>query len=88
MSEQDRINSFVADIINRVILPECDLVVTSRPTASVHLRDKADCRVEVLGFTEENRLDYVKHALEGSDDKIKDQMIKLRLFSHICSQTL
>ena len=70
MSEEDRINSIVADIINRVILPECDLVVTSRPTASVHLFDKADCRVEVLGFTEETRLDYIKHALEGSDDKI------------------
>ena len=71
MSEEDRKNSFIANIIKREILPQCDLVVTSRPTASVHLRDIADCRVEVLGFTEENRLDYIKHALEGSGDKIE-----------------
>ncbi|XP_065896352.1 protein NLRC5-like [Dysidea avara] len=71
MPEEDRNNSFVANIIKREVLPQCDLVVTSRPTASVHLRDIADCRVEVLGFTIENRLDYIEHALEGVDDKIK-----------------
>ena len=71
MPEEDKSNSLVAKIIRRDILPECDLVVTSRPTASLHLRDLVDCRVEVLGFTEEDRLDYIQHALEGSHDKIK-----------------
>ena len=71
MSEEDRNNSLVAKIISRNVLPECDLVITSRPTASLHLRDMADCRVEVLGFTEEDRLDYVQQALKGSNDKIK-----------------
>ena len=71
MSEEDRNNSLVAKIISRNVLPECDLVITSRPTASLYLRDMADCRVEVLGFAEEDRLDYIQHALEGSDEKIK-----------------
>jgi len=71
MSEGNRDSSFLARIINREILLKCDLVVTSRPTALVRLRADADCRVEVLGFTEENRLDYIKHALQGSDHKIK-----------------
>ena len=71
MSDEDRSNSLVAKIISRNVLPECDLVITSRPTASLHLRDMADCRVEVLGFTEEDRLDYIQHALEGSNEKIK-----------------
>ena len=71
MSEEDRTTSLVAKIINRNVLPECGLVITSRPTASLHLHDMADCRVEVLGFTEEDRLDYIQHALEGSQDKIK-----------------
>ena len=71
MSEADKNNSLVAKIIRRDVLPECDIVVTSRPTASLHFRDMADCRVEVLGFTEEDRLDYIQHALEGSDDKVK-----------------
>ena len=71
MSEEDRNNSLVAKIISRNVLPECDLVITSRPSASLCLRDVADCRVEVLGFTEEDRLDYIQHALKGSTDKIE-----------------
>ena len=71
MSEEDRSNSLVAKIISRNVLPQCDLVVASRPTASLHLRDTADCRVEVLGFTEEDRLDYIQQALQGSHDKIE-----------------
>ena len=71
MSQEDRNNSILTRIISRTMLPQCDLVVTSRPSASLYLRDMADCRVEVLGFTEEDRLDYIQHALEGSDDKIR-----------------
>ena len=71
MSEKDRNDSLVAKIISRDVLPKCDLIITSRPSASLYLRGMADCRVEVLGFTEENRLDYIQHALEGLDDKIK-----------------
>ena len=71
MSEEDRNNSLVAKIISRNMLSECDLVITSRPSASLYLRDVADCRVEVLGFTEEDRLDYIQHALKGTDHKIE-----------------
>ena len=70
LSEEDRKNSLVARIINRAKLPKCSLVVTSRPTASLRLREIADCSVEILGFTEEDRLDYIQHALKGSDVKI------------------
>ena len=71
MSGEDKNDSLVTKILNRRVLSECDLIITSRPTATLHLRDKADCRVEVLGFTEEDRLDYIHHALEGSHQKIE-----------------
>ena len=80
MSEEHRRNSFIADIINRTVLPECGVIITSRPTASARLHTKADCRVEVLGFTESDRLNYIEHALEGNDDKIEE--VKLYLQSH------
>ena len=83
MSEEDKNNSLVAKIISRDVLPECDLVITSRPSASLYLRDMADCRVEVLGFTEEDRLDYIQHALEGADDKIKTLQFYLQSNSTI-----
>ena len=72
MSEEDRNNSLLAKIIKRNVLPKCDIIITSRPSTSLYLRDVADCRVEVLGFTEKDRLDYIQHALEGSDNKIED----------------
>ena len=80
MSEEHRRNSFIADIINRIVLPECVLVITSRPTVSARLQTKADCRVEILGFTERDRLNYIEHALKENDDKIKE--VKLYLQSH------
>ena len=71
ISEEDRKNSIIARIIYRRIFGKCCLVITSRPTASSNLHSIVDCRVEVVGFTEEDRLDYIQTALQGNDDKIK-----------------
>ena len=71
ISDEDRSTSIVADIIDRKIFAKCCLVITSRPTASSNLHSIVDCRVEVVGFTEEDRLDYIKTALQGNDDKVK-----------------
>ena len=59
ISEEDRKYSIIAHIIYRRIFGKCCLVVTSRPTASSHLHSIVDCRVEIIGFTEEDRLDYI-----------------------------
>ena len=83
MSVEDRNESILTKIISRTVLPQCDLVVTSRPSASLYLRDIADCRVEVLGFTEEDRLDYIQYALEGSEDKIRTLQFYLQTNSTI-----
>jgi len=71
MSEEDRSNSFISCLINHTVLPKCGVIVTSHPIASLCLHHMVDLRVEVLGFTKENRLDYIEHALEGSNDRIK-----------------
>ena len=68
LSEENKKESIIVDIINRRILTKCCLVVTSRPTASSILHESVDRRVEIVGFTEEDRLDYIQTAL-GSDDK-------------------
>ena len=81
--KKGRNDSLVAKIISRDVLPQCHLVITSRPSASLSLRHKADCRVEVLGFTEEDRLDYIQHALEGSNYKIKALKLYLQTNSTI-----
>ena len=71
LSEDDRNNSIIADIIYHKIFSKCCLVITSRPTASASLHSIVDCRAEIVGFTEEDRLDYIQTALQGNDDKVK-----------------
>ena len=70
LSEENRQESVIYDIINRTILPKSCLVITSRPTASSNLHGSVDCRVEIVGFTEEDRLDYVQTALKNCDKQV------------------
>ena len=71
ISSDIRENSFIAKIIDRKILMLCGLVITSRPTASLGLHGNADCRIEILGFTKEDRMKYVGQSLKGNPIKIK-----------------
>ena len=71
LSAENKKESIIIDIINRKILTKCCLVVTSRPTASSCLHGNVDRRVEIVGFTEEDRLDYIQTALENCDEKVK-----------------
>ena len=64
-------NSFIAKILKRKILPNCGLVVSSRPHASEHLQ-KPDIRVDILGFTETERKHCIEKALSDQPHKIKE----------------
>ena len=66
ISMEIRQNSFITKIINKQCLKLCGLVITSRPTASAVLHAICDCRVEILGFTKEDRMEYIKQSLEGN----------------------
>ena len=71
LSEENRKESIIVDTINRKILTKSCLVITSRPTASSTLHSSVDRRVEIVGFTEEDRLDYIQTALENNDEQVK-----------------
>ena len=71
LSEEIKKESIIIEIINRKILTKCCLVVTSRPAASSCLHVSVDRRIEIVGFTEEDRLDYIKLAFKNSDDQVK-----------------
>ena len=64
--------SLVASILQRQVLPLCELVVSSRPHASEHLREQATIRVDILGFTETEREHYIKQALPDQPHKIEE----------------
>ena len=72
--EELRNSSFLSNLINHEVLELqlCNIVITSRPSASACLHKIVDLRVEILGFTKEHRKSYIMHALKDNPDAIQD----------------
>ena len=79
LPENLRSDSFLYKLMSRSLtqIPFYNVVITSRPNVSAHLHDKVDLRVEILGFTNEDRKAYIVDALKHNDDKIKKLMAYL-----------
>ena len=78
-------DSLIADILKRKVLPNCGLIVSSRPHASVNLRGQATVKADILGFAESEREDYIKEALENQPQKIHELTQYLQNHSIISS---
>ena len=65
-------SSLIADIIKRHVLPQCGLVLSSRPHASAKFHNKATLIVEILGFTEDERRYCVEQAFQEKPQKLKE----------------
>ena len=70
--ERLRNDSLINDILERKVLPYCGLIVSSRPHASVSLREQATVRVDILGFTEAEREHYIEESMKGQPQKIDE----------------
>ena len=64
--------SFISKILSRKVLPHCALVVSSRPHATVHLREQATVRVDILGFTKIEQIQFIQQALKEQPQSIKE----------------
>ena len=58
-----RKKSFIANIIKGKVFQKSIIVLTSRPSATIFLYSKVDRRVEILGFTQEDRDNYISESL-------------------------
>ena len=65
-------DSVISKILNRILLHACGIVVSSRPYASVHLREQANVRVSILGFTEKEQKYFIQQALKEQPQGIKE----------------
>jgi len=65
-----RKNSFISNVIFHRVLPNCCVVITSRPFASASLHGKVSCRVDILGFTDSERNSYIQYALQDVPDQV------------------
>jgi len=62
----------INSILERKVLPHCGLVVSSRPHASVSLRQQATVRVDILGFDDDERKLYIEQSLKGEPHAVKE----------------
>jgi len=75
-----RQNGFIVRLLQHRVLPSSAIVVSSCPHASTHLRDGVTCRVEILGFSKDDQIDFIQRSLEGQEEKISQ--FKTYLKSH------
>ena len=64
-------NGLIADLLQRKVLPDCTLVVASRPHASLHLRQQASITVDILGFADHEKMDFTQQVFDGQPKKIE-----------------
>ena len=71
LSTELRCDSFFRKLIEKRSLPEAKIVVTSRPSASACLHNVVDKRIEILGFEQSSKNQYVTEALQNSPSKLE-----------------
>ena len=76
-------DGLIVDILERKELPNCGLIVSSRPHASVRLREQATSKVDILGFTETEREQYIKESMRDQQHKTEKLLLYLQGHSKI-----
>ena len=71
LSTQLRHQSFFRELIEKKHLPEARIVVTSRPSVSACLHQVVDKRMEILGFEQSSKNQYVIEALQDHHSKVE-----------------
>ena len=67
-----RRNSFISSIIARKVLPNSAIVISSRPHGSTNLRSNVLFRIEILGFSEDDRMHFIEQTLVRETQKIEE----------------
>ena len=70
--------SMILDLIKGTLLPECSIIVTSRPTSSLILHTLVALRIEILGFTREELHQYFMKCLENSHQAVDTLLQRIR----------
>ena len=86
---EDSRNCFIADaIINRKMLTQCRLIITSRLAASSYLSKIVNVRAVILGFTKNNQIAFIENALRGLNSKkynhLKDHLHSFPIIESFC----
>ena len=82
-------NSVIKRILCRQLLPECTIILTTRPVAKATLRSicqpRVDKHVEIIGFTEEERVRYITEVFSKEPELQVNFLKYMFLIPHIKS---
>ena len=82
-------NSVIKSILCRQLLPECTIILTTRPVAMYTLRSicqpQVDKHVEIIGFTEEERVRYITEVFSKKPELQVNFLKYMFLVPHIKS---
>ena len=82
-------NSVIKSILCRQLLPECTIILTTRPVAKYTLRSicqpRVDKHVEIIGFTEEERVRYITEVFSKEPELQANFLKYMFLVPHIKS---
>ena len=79
--------SLFAKMLNRQVLRNCSLIVSSRPHALVTLQEQATIKVNILGLNENEQRCYIEHSLKGQPQCIEKLVHYLKdhpIISNLC----
>ena len=69
---QKNSSNVIIDILKQEVLPQCSILVTSRPCASEIFNYKITTKVKLLGFTRDEVKLYIETAMKGEPHKISN----------------
>ena len=82
-------DSVIKSILCRQLLPECTIILTTRPSAKATLRSvcqpQVDKHVEIIGFTEEERVRYITEVFSKEPELQANFLKYMFLVPHIKS---
>ena len=82
-------DSVIKSILCRQLLPECTIILTTRPVAKATLRSicqpRVDKHVEIIGFTEEERVRYITEVFSKEPELQVNFLKYMFLVPHIKS---
>ena len=86
VSKDTKVFSLFRNLLRRKILPCCSIVFTSRPHTTAHLHNCCDCKIEILGFSEDDRLNFLtKNNVSDEDSyKVKEFLQKNLIINSLC----
>ena len=90
-SLKDDDSSILYQLINKTYLPLAMIIITSRPIATIELRQKATTRIESLGFTKDHFNSYINsYPFDDPNDSQMAESPKSKLKKHLkaCTNVL